>query len=292
MYYVVYGLLYLFSLLPLKLLYVVADFFYVVLYHIIGYRKKVVFSNLTLAFPNKTEEEKKIIAKKFYRNFIDTFIETIKQLSAGEDYASRHFKGDYTLFRQLNEAGKKCQVHLGHNFNWEFANLAVAANIPQKLLTVYMPVENKIIDKIFYKIRSKTGAILLPATDIRRAILHWRNERYALALVADQNPGNPDNAYWVNFFGRPAPFLKAPENGARIANLPVIFSYFTKAKRGQYDAYFIMGEENPSALPKGELTRNYVRFLEGVISEHPEMWLWSHRRWKFEWKPEYGPVIG
>jgi Kdo2-lipid IVA lauroyltransferase/acyltransferase len=292
MYYVVYGLLYLFSLLPLKLLYVLCDFFYVVLYYVVAYRKKVVYSNLTLAFPHKTKEEKVTIAKKFYRNFIDTFIETIKQLSAGKDYSLKHFHADYSLFHKMNESGRKCQIHLAHNFNWEYANLAVAESIPQQLLTVYMPVENKIIDRIFLKIRSKTGAIMLPATDIRRAILHYRNVQYVLGLVADQNPGNPENAYWVNFFGKPTPFLKAPENGARIGNLPVIFSFFTKTRRGQYQGYFTIGEENPAALPKGELTRKYVHFLEQVISEHPEMWLWSHRRWKFDWKPEYGPVIG
>jgi KDO2-lipid IV(A) lauroyltransferase len=78
MYYIVYGLLYLLSLLPLKVLYLLSDLAYIILYRITGYRKTIVFQNLDIAFPQKTHQEKKIIAKKFYRNFCDTFIETIK----------------------------------------------------------------------------------------------------------------------------------------------------------------------------------------------------------------------
>lgn len=291
MYYIVYGFLYLLSLLPLSVLFLLSDVAYVIIYHVAGYRKKVVYHNLTIAFPNKTEQEKKRIAKKFYRNFTDNFIETIKLVSASATWINRHFQADYSIFYKLHAEGRKSQIHLGHNFNWELANLAVGANIPQKLLTVYMPIENKIINRIFLKFRSKTGAVMLPATDMRNSILPWRKTDYSLGLVADQNPAWPDNAYWVKFFGRPTPFLRAPDNGARIGNLPVVFCHFTKVRRGYYYCHFIMGEENPAQLQKGELTKKYVRYLEQVITANPEMWLWSHRRWKWEWKPEYGDIL-
>lgn len=291
MYHVVYGFLYLLSLLPLRVLFVLSDIAYVVLYYLTGYRKKVVLSNLALAFPNKTEEERKEIAKRFYRNFTDNFIETIKLLSADVSYINRHFTADYAAFEQVYQQGRKCQVHLGHNFNWELANIAVAANIPQKLLSLYMPIENKIFDRLFLKLRSITGVVMLPATRIRSAILPWRNTQYVLGLVADQSPAVPENGYWVNFFSRPTLFLKAPENGARVANLPVIFCFFTKKKRGYYDGFFELVEESPASLPKGELTQRYALYLEQFIKQYPEMWLWSHRRWKWEWKEAYGPVV-
>ena len=291
MFYIVYGLLYVVSLLPLRVLFLLSDFANFIIYHVIGYRRKVVMDNLSIAFPGKSEEEKTRIAKKFYLNFTDNFIETIKLISAGTGYINKHFTGDYSLFDQVYQQGRKSQIHLGHIFNWEMANLAVAANIRQKLLTVYMPVDNKLFDKVFLKLRGKTNAALLPATDIRRALMPWRHEAYTIALVADQNPAWPSNAYWLEFFGRPTPFLEAPENGARIGNLPVIFCHFTKVKRGYYKAWFIMGEENPASLPKGELTKKYVQFLEEVIKQNPDTWLWSHRRWKWQWKEEYGPVI-
>jgi KDO2-lipid IV(A) lauroyltransferase len=288
MYYVVYGLLYLLSLLPLRVLFLFSDFAFFILYYLVGYRKNVVMSNLAIAFPQKPEEERRQIAKEFYKRFTDNFIETIKLLSAGKGYINKHFTGDYSLFRQMNEQGSKSQVHLGHTFNWEFANLAVAANIPQQLLTVYMPIENKIFERFFLKLRTVTGAAMLPATKIRSAILPWRNTLYTLALVADQNPGIPGNAYWVPFFGRPTPFLRAPENGARVGNLPVIFAYFIRKKRGYYEAVFELAETNPASLPKGELTKRYAASLENFIREYPATYLWSHRRWKWEWKEEYG----
>lgn len=291
LYYIVYGLLYLLSLLPLRVLFLFSDLAYGVLYYIVGYRKAVVASNLSIAFPEKTEQEQKQIAKQFYRNFTDNFIETIKLLSANKAYINKHFKADYSVFEEVYKQGTKSQIHTGHNFNWELANLALAANIPQKLLTVYMPIESSAFEKLFLKIRTVTGAVLLPATKIRAAILPWRHTQYVLGLVADQSPADPRNAYWVDFFGRPTPFLRAPENGARVANLPVIFCYFTKVRRGYYEGVFEIGEANPSALPKGQLTKKYAAYLERFIRQHPDMYLWSHRRWKWEWREEFGERV-
>jgi Kdo2-lipid IVA lauroyltransferase/acyltransferase len=291
MYYLVYGALYLLSLLPLRVLYLLSDFAYFLIYYVIGYRKDIVLQNLTIAFPQKSLEEKVRTSKRFYKNFCDTFIETIKLLSASKTYINRHFTCDYSVFEELYAKGKKCQIHTGHNFNWEIANLAVAANIPFTFLGVYMPIGNKAFNRLFKTLRSKTGSVLLPATDMRNAIISYRNTQYALGLIADQSAGNLAKAVWVNFFNRPAPFVKGPESGARLGNIPVVFGHFTKKRRGYYEGHFSLAEEFPASLQNWELTKRYIRYLEEVITANPDMWLWSHRRWKHEWKPEYGPVI-
>lgn len=289
MYYIVYGFLYLLSLLPLKILYLLSDLLYFIIYYLIRYRKKVVSNNLAIAFPHKTSEERSAITKKFYKNFTDSFIESIKLFSADSKFINEHFVSDYTLFNILQQQGKKCQLHLGHNFNWEIANLALPLHMKQKMLTVYMPL-SKTFERLFIKLRSRTGCILLPATQMRTAIIPFRKEEYVLVLVADQSPPFPTTGIWVNFFGRPTPFIKGPESGARIANLPVIFCHFTKKKRGYYECHTLLAEENPASLKKGELTKKYALFLEEKMTAHPEMWLWSHKRWKWEWKEEYGAV--
>ncbi len=291
MYYLVYGFLYLLSLLPLRVLYLLSDFSHWLIYHVIGYRKEVVLNNLSIAFPEKTAAEKEKIARRFYRNFTDNFIETIKFISASDNWFRKHFIADPTLFEQLYKQDYKCQVHLGHNFNWELGNLGMPLRFPYQLLTVYMPIKNKVMDRLFMKIRSKTGAQLLSATNMSHDLIPYRNQKYVLALVADQNPGHPRAAYWVNFFGRPTPFLKGPEKAAKNAKAAVIFCHFTKKKRGYYQAHFSPAITEPHNLPEAALTRQYVAYLENVIRANPEMWLWSHRRWKLEWKPEYGPVI-
>lgn len=292
MYYLLYVPLYALSLLPLRVLYLVSDFACFIIYRVAGYRKAVVFGNLAIAFPEKTEQERRQIARQFYRNFTDNFIETIKLLSAGKEFIKRHFTGDMSLFNDMYAQGRICQAHLGHNFNWEYANVAMPFYTPYTLLSVYMPISNRIMDRLFMKIRSKTGAVLLPATQMRTAMMPWRDRQYLLALVADQNPGVPSRGYWVRFFGRPTPFVTGPEKGARTNDAAVLFVHFTKKRRGYYEVHAEMGELHPRSVPEKELTKKYIHYLERVIRANPEMWLWSHRRWKHEWKPEYGEVIG
>ena len=291
MYYLAYGILWLISLLPLRVLYLLSDLVYAILFYIGRYRRDVVEENLKFAFPEKTDKERKIIAKKFYHNFTDNFIEVIKLASASPKYILKHFKGDYSVFEKLYSEKRRCQSLLAHNFNWEWACLAGPLEMRQNFLVVYMPILNKVVNRLFMKLRTKTGAILLPATNMRTALVPHRNEIYNLVLVADQSPGHPENGWWFNFLNRPAPFLKAPESGARRGNTPVVFAKLIRERRGYYKVIFEMGEENPASLQPGELTKKYVRYLEAFIKENPEMWLWSHKRWKWEWKPEYGAIL-
>lgn len=293
MYPIVYGLLYLLSLLPLRVLYYISDGAYVILYHFARYRRKVVNDNLMIAFPEKTQEERIRIEKQFYRNFTDNFIETIKLLSGKADFASKHLRLDGTLMEEQFRQGRRVQIHLGHNFNWEMANIAVSRVTSFPMLMVYLPVENKLFERLMLAIRTSSGNHLLPATQLRPAMMRFRNTQYLLALIADQSPGDPAKAYWLNFFGRPTPFLKGPEQGAAAGHLTVMFGQIFKEKRGKYIVRYELCTEDAASLPKGELTRRYVRYLEKTIREHPSMWLWSHRRWKREWKQEYlGMWIG
>jgi KDO2-lipid IV(A) lauroyltransferase len=291
MYYLVYGVLYLFSLLPLPVLYLFSDFAFVLLYYVFGYRKEVVNKNLLQAFPEKTEKERKKIARKFYRNFTDTFIESIKMISSSTGFIEKRVSGNWDLINRIYATGRSVQVELGHNFNWEWANDVAAKKIHFTFLAVYMPITNKIFDRLFYKLRSRNGTVLLPASNMREAFLPYRDKQYMLGLAADQNPGNPAHAWWFPFFGKPTPFVKGPERGARMNNTITVFAFIHKPKRGYYEVVFEKVNENPVTLPEGELTKMFVRYLENVIRKYPDMWLWSHRRWKWEWKEEYGPVL-
>lgn len=287
MYYLVYGFIYALSLLPLKVLYLFSDACYLLIYYIIGYRRKVVEENLRIAFPDKSIDWIRATSKKFYRNFTDNFIETIKLFSAGESFYEKHFIMDLEPFRYLFDKGYTCQIHLGHNFNWELANLAVARKVSFTLLGVYMPIENKIFERLLKKFRGKFGTVLIPATKMRESIIHYRHQQYMLALVADQVPGNLNKAYWLNFFGKPTPFVQGPEKGARAGNLPVLFAEIRKIKRGHYQLFVNLATESPANLQQGELTRMYRDYLEEVIRKSPDMWLWSHRRWKRNWDEKY-----
>ena len=291
MYYVVYGILYLLSLLPMGVLYLISDFAYFLVYRVVGYRKDVVLQNLSIAFTNKTEEERFEIARGFYKNFTDTLIETVKFFSASPQFFRKRTSGDFSIVNKIHQEGKNLQIHLGHNFNWELMNLAVAPQLPGDVLAVYLPLRNKLFNRLFYKMRSRFGTHLIAATNMRNEMLPFRGKQYIIGLVADQSPPRAATAYWTRFFNKPTGFIQGPERYARRNNVPVIFCHFTKPRRGHYEYHAELATMDPSSLPEGELTRRYANYLERVMTEHPEMWLWSHRRWKNEWTPEKGPII-
>ena len=287
MYYLVYGILYLVSLLPLRGLYLVSDFLYFLAYHIIGYRKKVVMQNLDRAFPEKSKAEKIRIARRFYLNLIDSFVEALKLLSVGDRFIEKQFTGNWEVLNDLYKTGRSCQILVGHTFNWEWGNYALARKVSYKFLAVYMPLSNKIFERLFLSLRQKSGAIMLPATEMKSSMIPHRGTQYALGLVADQSPGSPSRAYWIQFFGQKTAFIPGPEKGARSGNIPVVFAHIEKKRRGYYNAVFSMGEVNPGSTPEGEITIKYARYMESVIRQFPDMWLWSHKRWKHPFQPSY-----
>ncbi|MEO6718842.1 MAG: lysophospholipid acyltransferase family protein [Ferruginibacter sp.] len=287
MYYLVYGFFYLISLLPFFILYGISDVFYVLLYYVIGYRKEVVMDNLSNALPGKTEAERKKIAAKFYRNFCDNWIETIKLLSISKESMNKRTTGNFEVFHNLYGTGKAVQLNLGHFFNWEIMTLHAGINQPYTFLTVYMPQSSKIMDRLIMKIRGKWGNPLIPSTEMARAIIPWRKKQYLIALGADQSPLDSENAYWLPFLNQPTGFAKGPEKYARGQNIPVVMMTTTRPKRGHYHFEYFLLSEDPKSLPDGELIRRYVHHLEKNIHLQPDLYLWSHKRWKRKWDPAY-----
>ncbi|MBI2730717.1 MAG: lipid A biosynthesis acyltransferase [Sphingobacteriales bacterium] len=287
MYYIVYGFLYVLSLLPLRILYFFSDGIYVLVYYIIGYRKNIVMSNLKIAFPEKTDKERVRIAKDFYHNFIDTFIETIKMISIRKNEVNKRSTGDFELINNLYDKGFNIHLMLGHQFNWEFANLLYAIHLKIPFVGIYMPISNKILDRIFYKFRSKYGTVLISATDFKNKMHTVFTKQYMLGLGADQNPGNPKNAYWMNFFGKPTPFVTGPGKGGVKNKTAVVYIGFEKIKRGQYKFNATLLADKGADYTPQQLTLFYKNALEQTIRRDPANYLWSHRRWKWEWKEEY-----
>lgn len=291
MYYVVYGLLYVVSLLPLRVLYLVSDLAYFILYYLVGYRKEVVMNNLAIAFPEKTIEERKKIAKDFYRNFTDTFTETIKMLSIGPKELACRGKCDTDYLNSLIDKGKNIHIMVGHQFNWEFANLMYARLLKIPFIGVYMPVNNKIFNRIFLKSRSRYGSVLVSTREFSTKMHHFMSKQYILALAADQNPGIPQRSFWLKFFGKAAPFVTGPGKGAVKHNTAVVYVAFEKVRRGYYSFRAIPLVEDGAAYTPEQLTLLYKNALEDAIRKDPSNYLWSHRRWRHEWKEGYAEII-
>ena len=292
MYYIVYGFLYTFSLLPLKVLYLFSDLAWFIIYRLLKYRKDIVLDNLAIAFPEKPVAEREKIAKQFYLNFTDTFIESIKMISISKDEVLRRGHCDFELINKLVDKGNNLHIVVGHQFNWEFANLVYAMHLSIPFVGIYMPVNNKIIDRIFFKVRERYGTILISAKEFKNKMHNVFSEQYILALAADQNPGIPSNAFWLNFFGKPAPFVTGPGKGAVKNNTAVVFVAFEKPGRGHYSFRATLIAANGAFHTAEQLTVMYKNILEDTIRKNPSNYLWSHRRWRHEWKEGYNKVIG
>ncbi len=288
MYSVVFDILNGISRLPLFVLYRLSYFFYLLTWWVLGYRKKTVFKNLLLAFPEKTPAERKKIAKDFYRHFWDNWLEALKLLSiCPEDLRSR-VTGQLDILDKIHAEGKSCYILPGHQFNWEWAGAYVALRGPFTMLAAYSPLSNKVFDRLFLFLRRRFGTILLPFNNMRHGMLPYRNRQYALALMADQSPPGPEKNYWPLFFHTPTAFLKGPEAGARMGNLPVVFVSISQPRRGYYHLLAVLLTHNAGLLAPGELTKLYAQQLEASIRANPSSYLWSHNRWKHKWKEGYG----
>ena len=272
-------------------MYLISDAFYVLIYYVFGYRKGVVMGNLLIAFPEKTEKERIRIAKDFYHQLIDTFMETIKMISISKEELNKRFVCNYEVMNDLFETGQNVQLHGGHFFNWEYLNLAYCANSVYPFIGVYIPLSNKVMDRIMIKMRGKFGTILIAADKFKTQFHYHVNKRYALALGADQNPGNPRGSYWLPFFGKMTPFVTGPERSSFSVKPAIIFGTYYRIKRGYYRSELKLITTSPNALQRGELTKLFRDFLEEQIRLRPSNYLWSHRRWKFEYDEEkYGKM--
>jgi KDO2-lipid IV(A) lauroyltransferase len=293
MYYLVYGPLWIISLLPFRVLYFISDVFYALIYYLAGYRKKVVMSNLKIAFPEKTEKERTIIAKKFYQHFTDTFIETIKMLSISEKELKKRFTVNIDEINSLYDSGQNLLIVSAHYFNWEIANAGTSLFIKYPLITAYIPVQNKAVNKLIYNLRTRfKNAILIDATKFRNQFYPYLKKRFALGLVADQKPAQPRAAYWVPFFGELVPFVKGPEKTSKANNTAVAYLHFYPAKRGYYNLDYQVVTTTPKAFADGMLTSKLIEITEECIRKQPAAYLWSHNRWKWNFnEEEYGEFV-
>lgn len=248
--------------------------------------------NLTIAFPQKTEKEKQRIAKDFYHLFIDTFVETIKLISISKKTFLKHIEFDGSLLEELSAKQQNIQMHSGHFFNYEFMNFASAFYLKNNWLGVYAPIGNKAFDKIMYDMRSRFGTILIANKDFKSKFHTYSKQPYTLGLAADQNPHNPNNAFWINFFCTKTAFVKGPEKGAKNQNAAVVMVYIRQVKRGYYKLETTLLTTTPNETSEGFITKALVNFIEDKVKKYPANYLWSHKRWKHKYnEAKYGHLL-
>ena len=280
-YFVALPFIYGISLLPFPLLYLLSDGIYVLIYKVLGYRKEVVMNNLRNSFPEKDEAELKAIASKFYRWFCDLTLETLKTLTISPEEVRKRveFKGKDILQQYAREKRSVILV-LGHYGNWELAGARYSQerDIPQ-LHVIYHPLANARFDRLMHHMRTRHGTKLYTMRETSKAMIRDRDLLTATAFIADQTP-SPERAYWMTFLNQDTPVFQGTEGLARKLDKPVIYISITRPERGYYCMSMETLVADPTRTTDGEITEVHTRRLERDIRKYPELWLWTHRRWK------------
>lgn len=279
------GFFYLLSLLPFWLLYIISDIIFIILYYIFRYRRKVVDENLFHAFPEKSAKERASIRIKYYRYLTDLIVESLKLLTISDaEVRKRVYVPNPELITGYFSEGQSVLGILGHYGNWEMAALRFSQLFDERRVIVYKPLSNKFFDNVVIRMRSRFGATLVDMKSTMRKLISYRNERTVTVLVGDQTPAKPEIKYFTNFLNQPTAVFLGVEKLAKLTNSVVVFCDIRRIRRGHYQCTFIPMFKNPKETNEYEITHAHVKYLEEVIREKPEYWLWSHRRWKF--KPE------
>ncbi len=282
MYYLIYIVFYTLSLLPLAVLYRLSDFLYFLLYHVVRYRIAVTRQNLQLSFPDKTEQEREAIARRYYRNLCDSILETIKLISISKAELNKRVACNWEAFDEMTRQNRNGQAYMSHQFNWEWATVLCNWRAPRRFTGLYMPLNNKAFDRLYLKLRGRSGTKLIPVQDMQKEMSAVQQEKILWGFIADQNPSDPKRVSWNDFLHRKTAFFKGPEFVARRYDNLVYFGEIIRLKRGYYEINMKLAFDHPRNTTDGEITEAYVRHLEQSIKRQPENWVWSHRRWKHQ----------
>jgi KDO2-lipid IV(A) lauroyltransferase len=283
-YYLSLPFIYLVAILPFPLLYLFSDCVYLLLYRLLGYRRKVVRQNLVKSFPEKNEKEIQEIEKRFYRYFCDLFLETFKTLTISKENMVKHCEfvpETLGIFSQLARENQSFIIAMGHFGNWEWGGNTFSICCKHQLFVIYHPLSNKYFNGLIYRMRTRFGTKLISMKDTLRDMLKNREDLTATAFIADQSP-LPDRAYWMEFMNQDTPVFFGIEKIALKIRYPIVYITIRRVKRGYYKV-FAERIELPSELQtNGTITEIYTRRLESDIRSQPENWLWTHRRWKHQ----------
>ena len=272
------------SYIPLCVLYLISDFLYYIVYYIVRYRRKIVRKNLTESFPEKSEQEIIRIEKTFYRFFVDMIFESCKLASMSADEMKKRmiFKNVEAVNNLMRE-GKSISLYLGHYANWEWCS-SIPLHLEKDVVgaQIYHKLSNKNMDRLMLNIRERMGAVCVEMRSTARYIngLAKTGKVSVTGYIADQAPRMKDLHSYLPFLNHNTPVMIGTEKITKHYGFEAFFLDVKRVKRGCYEAEFVRMYENPKELPDFELTAIYYRMLEKCINNQPELYLWSHNRFR------------
>ena len=282
LFYLLYPLIWVLTLLPLWIQYLFSDLLFALNFLFIGYRRKVVYLNLRNSFPEKSNNEIRTIARKFYRHLFDLMIESIALIHMSPERILKHMRfKNPEVIEDLYKKNKSVILVSGHYGNWEWL-ISLQMLVSHKTLAIYKQLNNKYFDRMFTNMRSQYGMTPVKMNSILRELINreQKNELTLTYSLGDQRPLFRHIQYWTRFLNQDTPVYLGTEKIARKKDLAVVFLKMRKIRRGIYETVFIPLFENSRETKEHEITDKYLSVLEKTIIERPEFWLWTHKRWK------------
>jgi len=283
-YYALYALWWTLSLLPMRVHYCLADVVYLVVAYLLRYRRKIIRKNLADSFPEKSEQERRDIERRFYRWFADYLVESVKLMTITKKNLMRRmtFKGT-ELIEECVADGQSCAVYLGHYCNWEWVtSLPYWVTPKAQCGQIYHALEDPVFDRLFLRLRQRCGAVCIPMANTLRQLAEYKQQGQpsVIGYISDQVPFWNNIHHWCQFLNHDTPVLTGTERIARRMGQAVFYLEVRRKSRGHYEAEFQLITRHPEQMGEYEITDRYFAALERTISRAPEFWLWSHNRWK------------
>ena len=271
------------SILPLKVLYFISRILSFLLIKVIKYRTQVVDKNLTLTRRFFKSHDLLNVKYRFYKYFVDLYMEVIKMNSVNKNFFIKNFK--VNNIKDLNDfydQGKSVMLMLSHYSGYEWC-ISLPYYLKHDVAAVYSPLKNKPVNNFIVKSREKHGISLFSRYSAFRKI--FKKEKQGkptlYGLVADQSPQlSSKNLFWTKFLDQKVPVFTGPEVIAKKYKMPVVYGEMKRVERGSYIINFKLISLDASKEKDHVITKKYLRLIEEQIKIDPSLYLWTHNRFK------------
>lgn len=261
-----------------------------ILYYCLPYRKKVILNNMQRVFGDAlSDSEIQYLAQCFYSHLAKSIKENlIMRFMSQEEIAQKAEVVGYESVIELAKQHCGILVLTGHFGNWEFAPIAGILSFKQFQGNFYFirkMLKPKWLEKMIFKRYYLSGLHVIPKKNSLTYVCEVLEKNNAVVFVMDQYASTPKDGVAVEFFGQKTGTYRSLATIARYTNIPVIPAASYRKPNGQHVLKFydpipwVASEEGHHA----EIYQNTLRYnqvLERLILEHPDQWLWTHKRWK------------
>lgn len=266
--------------------YVLLEFIRIVLRYVVRYRRRLIIRQLSDSFPDKSRAEILTICHKYYRTLAEMIVNTITLSGMSERERARRVTFHGTAALQEIIAGRNVVALTSHYGFWEYYTFASLWLTHHRLVVAYHPIKDPAMDEFYLRLRSMDSVDTVSSKQFMRYYMTHKEgidgRNIIIGLISDQNSPPRGDVHWFRFLNHDTLFFDGGEQLALKFGLPVFYLELDRIRRGYYRCEYKMIYDGHEPVVRHEITERYVRALEQTIVRRPELWMWSHNRWKFK----------